>query len=100
MNELELTPWFVDGRPPVRSGVYEVSPRKGQSVTTLYAYFDAVGDGWGDGGWGPGRTTHAAALAEKDRGGIPNYYHFYGSWRGLARPPGARVAAQIVAGQP
>jgi len=94
-KDLELTPWFVNGIGPVRSGVYEVGPRNGPYSATLYAYFDVCGDGWG-----VGRTTPADALAARSLGGIPNYYHFYGSWRGLANPPSARVAAQIVAGQP
>lgn len=86
MSEQELTPWFVNGEKPCISGVYEVRPTKVAYPRILYAYFDVQVQKWG-----AGRETQNLAKLARNKGVIPdNYYHYYGSWRGLAHPPKAK----------
>ena len=76
----KLTPWFVKGEKPARPGVYNVSCQKENQSGLWYALWD--GEKWFRG------NLDATAAAKMTFSTISrNYWHRYGSWRGLAENP-------------
>lgn len=81
MSKRKLTPWFVNGEKPVRSGVYVVR----SSGFRGFAYWSQAD------GWGAGADTPSEAYEDRHSGGMSDFFHTHGrSWRGLTNPSKAK----------
>lgn len=82
MSKQKLTPWFVNGEPPARPGVYQQMCGLGKKVG--YQYWS--GEKWGL--WYEMASDAANRHAfEEDFFAYP---HCGEKWRGLASDPGAK----------
>lgn len=85
--EQQMTPWFVNGEKPARPGVYNVSCRKTDQTGHWWASWD--GETWYV---ASRQVTQGPRGAETGaRTSRPNFWHKYGSWRGLAQDPSAQT---------